>query len=216
LTKITRLNMLRASYRGKILSTKKDADMASQAHQVTQLLIDWNNGDKAAVDKLMPVIYVELRALAARYLSKERVGHTLQPTALVHEAYLQLVETSRVNWQNRAHFFGAASRLMRHILVDHARSHQAAKRGAGLKVSISDEMAATQPRELDLVALDDALNLLAELDPQQSRIVELKFFGGLSIEEIAEALSISPATVKRHWASAKAWLNRQLTKDSRQ
>jgi RNA polymerase sigma factor (TIGR02999 family) len=184
--------------------------MQSPSDEVTQLLIDWNHGDKAAIDKLMPIIYAELRALAARYLSRERIGHTLQPTALVHEAYLQLVETSRVNWQNRAHFFGAASRAMRRILVDYARSHQAAKRGGGLKVSISEEMAAAQPREIDLVALDDALNLLAELDPQQSRIVELKFFGGLSIEEIAEALSISPATVKRHWASAKAWLNRQL------
>lgn len=190
--------------------------MQPHSNEVTQLLIDWNNGDTAAVDKLMPIIYTELRTLAARYLSKERINHTLQPTALVHEAYLQLVETSRVNWQNRAHFFGAAARLMRRILVDHARSHQAAKRGGGLKVSISDEMAIAQPKEIDLVALDDALNLLAALDPQQSRVVELRFFGGLSIEETAEALAISPATVKRHWASAKAWLNHQLTTDSRQ
>jgi RNA polymerase sigma factor (TIGR02999 family) len=186
--------------------------MQSQSNDVTQLLIDWNHGDADAVGKLMPIIYAELHKLAAHYLSKERVNHTLQPTALVHETYLQLIEASRVNWQNRAHFFGAAARSMRHILVDHARSHQAAKRGGGYKVSINDNMAIAQPKEIDLIALDDALNLLSELDPQQSRVVELKFFGGLSIEEIAEALSISPATVKRHWASAKAWLNREISK----
>jgi RNA polymerase sigma factor (TIGR02999 family) len=186
--------------------------MQSQSKDVTQLLIDWNHGDAEAVGKLMPIIYAELHKIAAHYLSKERVNHTLQPTALVHETYLQLIEASRVNWQNRAHFFGAAARSMRHILVDHARSHQAAKRGGGYKVSISDDMAIAQPKEIDLIALDDALNLLAELDPQQSRVVELKFFGGLSIDEIAEALSISPATVKRHWASAKAWLNREINK----
>jgi RNA polymerase sigma factor (TIGR02999 family) len=186
--------------------------MQSQSKDVTQLLIDWNHGDTEAVGKLMPIIYAELHKIAAHYLSKERVNHTLQPTALVHETYLQLIEASRVNWQNRAHFFGAAARSMRHILVDHARSHQAAKRGGGYKVSISDDMAIAQPKEIDLIALDDALNLLTELDPQQSRVVELKFFGGLSIDEIAEALSISPATVKRHWASAKAWLNREINK----
>jgi RNA polymerase sigma factor (TIGR02999 family) len=185
--------------------------MQPHSDDVTQLLIDWNHGDTEAVGKLMPIIYAELRKLAAHYLSKERVNHTLQPTALVHEVYLQLIETSRVNWQNRAHFFGAAARSMRHILVDHARSHQAAKRGGGYRVSIGEEMVIAQPREIDLVALDDALNRLAELDMQQSRIVELKFFGGLSIDEIAEALAISPATVKRQWASAKAWLHREIS-----
>lgn len=186
--------------------------MQSQSNDVTQLLIDWNNGDAEAVEKLLPVIYAELRKLAAHYLSKERSNHTLQPTALIHEAYLQLIEISRVNWQNRAHFFGVAARSMRHILVDHARSHQAAKRGGGYKVSISDGMAIAQPKDIDLILLDHALSQLNELDPQQSRVVELKFFGGLSIEEIAEALSISPATVKRHWASAKAWLNREINR----
>lgn len=183
--------------------------MQPQAKEVTQLLLDWNNGDSAAVDKLMPLIYAELRQLAAGYLKRERRDHTLQPTALVHEAYLKLIEGRRVNWQNRAHFFGAAARLMRHILVDHARGRQAAKRG-GYKVSLNEGLAAAEPVDFDLLALDDALEQLAALDPQQSRVVELRYFGGLSIDETAEVLAVSPATVKRLWTSARAWLHRQL------
>ncbi len=181
------------------------------AKDVTRLLLDWSNGDKAALDELMPAVYDELRHLAAHYLSRERSNHTLQPTALVHEAYLQLVDESRVNWQNRAHFFAAAARMMRHILVDHARAHNAAKRGGGnLKVTLSEAVAAFATPDLDLLALDDALNELGELDPQQSRVVELRYFGGLSIEDTAAVLKISPATVKRDWTTAKAWLRRCL------
>jgi RNA polymerase sigma factor (TIGR02999 family) len=180
---------------------------------VTRLLLAWNSGDKAARDSLMTAVYEELRRLAALYLSRERPGHTLQPTALVHEAYLQLVGEGRVDWQGRAYFFGAAGRLMRRILVDHARARNAAKRGGGrLMVTFSEALAAAAPRDLDLVALDSALEELARLDPLQSRIVELRFFGGLSVEETAEVLSVSPATVKRHWTTAKAWLRHQLKK----
>lgn len=178
---------------------------------VTQLLLDWSNGEQAAFDKLMPLIYDELRRLAARHLSRERSDHTLQPTALVHEAYLQLVDESHVNWQSRAHFFGAAARLMRRILVDHARERDAAKRGGGeLKVTLTEALAAPSMPDVDLIALDRALNELAVLDEQQSQIVELRFFGGLSIEETAEVLAISPATVKRHWITAKTWLRHQI------
>lgn len=184
--------------------------MQPHAKEVTQLLLDWNNGDSAAVDKLMPIIYAELRQLAACYLKRERSDHTLQPTALVHEAYLKLIEHNRVNWQNRAHFFGAAARLMRRILVDHARSRKAAKRGGGYKVSLTEEIAVSKPADFDLLALDDALEQLAALDGQQSRVVELRYFGGLSIEDTAEALMISPATVKRLWTTARAWLHHQL------
>ena len=185
--------------------------MLPMPKDVTQLLLEWSNGNKAALDQLMPVVYDELRHLAARYLSMERSNHTLQPTALVHEAYLQLVDESRVAWQGRAHFFGAAAQLMRRILVDHARERNAVKRGGGaLKVTLNEALAVPELPDLDLVALDRALNDLAALDPQQSKIVELRFFGGLSIEETAEVLAISPATVKRHWITAKAWLRRAL------
>ncbi|HJQ68468.1 MAG TPA: sigma-70 family RNA polymerase sigma factor [Blastocatellia bacterium] len=183
--------------------------------EITQLLMDWRNGDKAAADQLMPLVYDELRRLASNFFRRERVNHTLQPTALVHEAYLHLVDQSVVSWQNRAHFFGAAARLMRQILIDHARTHNAAKRGGGeIKVSLKEELVAAAPREVDLIALDAALDELAELDEQQSRIVEMRFFGGLSIEETAEVLAISPATVKREWSTAKAWLYREMKKGS--
>ncbi len=178
---------------------------------ITQLLVNWRNGDKAAMEQLMPIVYDELRRLASSLFRRERVNHTLQPTALVNEAFLHLVGQSEVSWQNRAHFFSAAAQLMRHILVDHARAHNAAKRGGGeLRVSLKEEMAATEQREVDLIALDAALDELASLDPQQSRIVEMRFFGGLSVEETAEVLAVSPATVKREWSTAKAWLYRQM------
>lgn len=181
--------------------------------EITQLLIDWRNGDKAAVDQLMPLVYDELRRLASNFFRRERVNHTLQPTALVHEAYLHLLGQSVVSWQNRAHFFGAAAQLMRRILIDHARGHNAAKRGGGeIRVSLKEELAATGQREVDLIALDAALDELAALDEQQSRIVEMRFFGGLSIEETAEVLALSPATVKREWSTAKAWLYREMKK----
>jgi RNA polymerase sigma factor (TIGR02999 family) len=179
---------------------------------VTQLLECWSNGDREALEKLMPLVYDELHRLARRYLSRERSDHTLQSTALVHEAYLRMVDQKNVRWQNRAHFFGVAAQSIRHILVDHARSHLAAKRGAGAaKLSLDEAIGLPEKKEVDLLALDQALEGLAALDPQQGRIVELRFFGGLSIEETAEVLHISPATVKRDWVMAKAWLYQNLT-----
>jgi len=179
---------------------------------VTKLLVNWTNGDKKALEALMPLVYGELHRLAKRYLRRERSDHTLQSTALVHEAYLRMVDQKGVQWQNRAHFFAVAAQMIRRILVDHARTHKAEKRGGGMpKLALDEAIGVPQRRDLNLVALDDAINALAELDPQQGRIVELRFFGGLSIEETAEVLSISPATVKRDWAVAKAWLYRDLS-----
>jgi len=190
-------------------------DTPSSKGEITELLRNWRGGDKAAMDKLLPIVYDELRRLAASFFRRERLNHTLQATALVHEAYMRLVDQSRVGWENRAHFFGSAARLMRQILVDHARSHNAAKRGGGeIKVSLAEDMALAGPRELDLIALDVALDELAALDEQQSRIVEMRFFGGLSIEETAEVLGVAPATVKRDWNTAKAWLYRRMQKES--
>jgi RNA polymerase sigma factor (TIGR02999 family) len=178
---------------------------------VTQLLENWSNGDREALERLMPLVYGELHRLAQRYLRRERSDHTLQSTALVHEAYLKMVDQKNVRWQNRAHFFGVAAQSIRHILVDHARSHLAAKRGAGAaKLSLDEAIGVPEKKEVDLLALDQALEGLAALDPQQGRIVELRFFGGLSIEETAEVLHISSATVKRDWVMAKAWLYQSL------
>jgi len=179
---------------------------------ITQLLIDWSKGDQAALEKLMPLVYDELRRLASNYLRRERASHTLQPTALVNEAYLKLVDQRHAKWQNRAQFFGISAQLMRRILVDHARQHQAAKRGGSKQQRLSitsAERVAKQP-EIDLLALNEALDELTIMDPQQAQIVELKFFGGLSIEETAEVLGISHATVERDWKMARAWLRRQL------
>jgi RNA polymerase sigma factor (TIGR02999 family) len=159
----------------------------------------------------MPLVYNELHRLAARYLRRERQGHTLQATALINEVYLRIIDQRQVNWQNRAQFFGVAAQMMRRILVDHARAHLYAKRGGGAqKLSFDDALAVPAERDLDLLALDDALASLSEMDPQQARIVELRFFGGLTIEETAEVLDISPATVKRDWNWAKAWLYREI------
>ena len=183
----------------------------TSTHEVTQLLIDWSNGDKAALDKLMPLIHDELRRLAHQYMSRERGDHTLQTTALVNEAYLRLVNRKDAQWQNRTHFFAIAATLMRNILVDHARSHAYAKRGGGAhKTELDEAMVASQQRAAEVIALDDVLKRLAELDPQQSRVVELRFFGGLTIEETAEVLELSPATIKREWSTAKAWLYHEL------
>jgi len=180
---------------------------------VTHLLIQWSKGDSAALDALVPLVYDELRGLAQLYLSREKPGHTLSSTALVHEAYLRLVKQKDVTWQNRAHFFAVAARMMRRILVDHARKHGYAKRGGGaMTLSLDETIAPAAPeRELDLVALDDALEALAKLDERQSRMVELRFFGGLSIEETSEVLGVSAPTVKREWASARAWLFREIS-----
>lgn len=181
--------------------------MTAPPNDITQLLVDWGKGNKLALDGLMPMVYDELHRIASRYLRRERQGHTLQTTALINEAYLRIVDQNRVNWQSRAHFFGVAAQMMRRILVDHARSHLYAKRGGGAqKLTLDEAIATPQERDLDLVALDDALTTLAQIDPQQSRIIELRFFGGLTIEETAEVLGISPATVKRDWNMAKAWL----------
>ena len=182
-------------------------------HEVTQLLVEWSNGDKAALDRLMPLVHAELRRLAHRYMSRERPGHTLQTTALVNEAYVRLVNREDVHWQNRAHFFAIAAELMRTILVDHARSHAYAKRGGGAqKIELDEAMIVSQERAAEVVAIDDVLKELAKFDPQQSRIVELRFFGGLTIEETAEVLGLSPATIKREWSTAKAWLYHELAK----
>ena len=179
---------------------------------MTQLLVDWGNGDNRALEKLTPLVYQELKRLAARYLRRERSDHTLQSTALVHEAWLRLIDQRQVHWQNRAQFFGVAAEMIRRILIDHARGRQAAKRGDGaIKLTLDEALFTPDRRDLDLVALDDALKDLARLDPQQSRLVELRYFAGLSIEESAEVLGVSAATVKREWAAAKAWLYRELS-----
>ena len=179
--------------------------------QATQLLIDWSNGNREAAAGLMPLVYDELRRLARGYLQHERGDHTLQATGLVHEAYLRLVDQKTTTWKNRAHFFGVAAQVMRRILVDHARRHRSAKRGGDrTKVEFDERLMPAASRGLDVIALDDALQDLAKLNPQHSQVVELRFFGGMSLEEVAEVLDISPRTVQREWRMARAWLRRQL------
>lgn len=181
---------------------------------VTRLLQEWRNGSQEALDRLIPLVYAELRTLAARYLSRERQDHTLQTTALVHEAYVKLVDQHSVDWQNRAHFFGIAANLMRRILVDDARHRTRHKRGAGAQPEVLDDLPVAAPEAaldtVDTIALDRALQELEKLDPGQARIVELRFFGGLTLEETATVLEVSPSTVKREWAIAKGWLYRAL------
>ena len=180
--------------------------------QVTQLLRKWSGGDEQALEALMPLVYGELKRLAASYLKWERPDHTLQSAALVNEAYLRLIGQNEVVWQSKAHFFGIAAQMMRRILVDHARAHKASKRGAGAEtLELNEAVAQAEKQSINLLGLDEALETLEKMDPQQSRIVELRFFGGLSIEETAEVLKISPATVKRDWAAARAWLYREVT-----
>ena len=180
--------------------------------EVTRLLLAWNSGDQAALEKLMPLVYAELRELARRHFRKERPGHTLQPTAVVHEAYFRLVDQTRVTWKNRGHFLAIASQAMRRILIDHARGRDAEKRGGEVeKVTLDFAIASPEPsREVDLLALDQALDRLKALDGDQAQIVELRFFGGLTIEETAEVMSVSPSSVKRDFRSARAWLFREL------
>jgi RNA polymerase sigma factor (TIGR02999 family) len=182
---------------------------------ITQILQDLSAGDRRAADRLFPFVYDELRRLAAAYFSRERRDHTLQPTALVHEAYLRLIDQKSVEWQNRAHFFGVAANMMRRILVDHARAKATEKHGGSrTRITLDKSVSFQQKNDVDLVAIDEALTILAELDETQSQIVELRFFGGLTIEETAEVLKISPATVKREWAMAKAWLYDRLKSES--
>jgi RNA polymerase sigma factor (TIGR02999 family) len=179
---------------------------------VTALLQSWNGGDPRALEELMPVVYSELHRLARAHLRGERVDHTLQATALVNEAYVRLVGQTRVRWQNRAHFFGTAAQLMRRILVDHAREHRSAKRGGGAtRVELDEALGAAEERDIDLLALDAALERLELLDARQSRLVVLRFFGGLTIDEAAEVLGVSPATAKREWTTARIWLRRELS-----
>lgn len=186
--------------------------MTKPSHKdVTHLLNDWGKGNQEALKTLMPLVYDELHRLARRYLRHERPGHTLQTTALVHEAYLKLVDQTNTSWQNRAQFFAAAAQVMRHILVDYARSRKAFKRGGDYsRLSLDESVISFEEKDPDLLTLNEALNRLAAIDPQQSRVVELRAFGGLTVEETAEVLGISPRTVKREWSMAKAWLHKQL------
>jgi RNA polymerase sigma factor (TIGR02999 family) len=178
---------------------------------ITELLIAWSEGRRDALDEMLPLVYGELRQLASRYLRREPDAHTLQPTALVHEAFVRLVDQRRVRWKNRAHFYGVAAQVMRRILVDHARARKAGKRGKGWdRVPLVEDAAASPGADVDVLALDDALTRLGAFDPQQARIVELRYFGGLTIDETALAIGISPATVVREWTIAKAWLRNEL------
>ena len=179
---------------------------------VTRLLVEWQNGNQDALDSLIPLVYRELRAIAGRYLSRESPSHTLQSTALVHEAYVRLIGQQRMRWQNRAQFFGIAAQMMRRILVDHARHQSRDKRGGpATKLSLDEAMATAEPHsDVDLLALDEALTSLALIDPRGARIIELRFFSGLTLEETAEVLSISAGTVKRDWSAARAWLYREM------
>jgi RNA polymerase sigma factor (TIGR02999 family) len=187
------------------------------SHDVTQLLEDWRNGDREALERLTPLVYAELRRIARRYLRGERANHTLQGTALVHEAFIRLVNQNNVEWQNRAHFFGIAARLMRQILVDHARRHAALRRGGGMAdLSLAESAIFSTERAASLVALDDAMQALAKFDPRKSRIVELRYFAGLKIEEIGEVENIAVATVRRQLRTAEAWLHKEVMRDEKQ
>lgn len=185
---------------------------AARPQEITELLLAWSEGEQEALQRLMPLVYGELHRLAHHYMGGERACHTLQSTALVNEAYLRLVESSRVRWQNRAHFFAISAQLMRRILVDFARSRQYAKRGGNAPVLSLDEVPIVGEECADLAALDDAMSALAAIDPRKSQVVELRFFGGLSVEETAEVLKVSPETVMRDWRLAKVWLRRELSR----
>jgi RNA polymerase sigma factor (TIGR02999 family) len=190
---------------------REEVMQVSSPNEVTQLLVAWSEGDQSALERLVPLVYEELHRLARRYMRRERAGHTLQTTALVNEAYLRLVDLKTVRWQNRAHFFAVSAQVMRRILVDFARSRRYQKRGGGaLQVSFERALNIGDQRDTDLVALDDALGALAEIDPRKSKVVELRFFGGLSVEDTAHVLKVSPDTVMRDWKMAKVWLLREL------
>lgn len=183
--------------------------------EVSLLLQGWRSGDRKALDQLLPLVYRELRRLARAQLHRERRDHTLQSAALVHEAYLRLIGLNPPQWESRTHFFAIAAQLMRQILIDYARRHTAAKRGGGApRLSLEDATSLSRQKEVDVLALDDALNALAKIDPRQSRVVELRFFAGLSLQEISEAMEIAPATVERDWTAARAWLHREISRKS--
>jgi RNA polymerase sigma factor (TIGR02999 family) len=193
--------------------------MSDRSHRstgdVTRLLKDWSRGDQSAFEELVPLVYDELHRLARRSMRRERADHTLQTTALVNEAYLNLAGKGSVSWEGRAHFLAVASQVMRRLLVSHARRRGAGKRGgAGLRLALEDDMASVEQKGVDLVALDDALSRLQEVEPEYARLVELRFFGGLTLEEAGEVLQVSPATAKRRWVAAKAWLYRELTRSA--
>jgi RNA polymerase sigma-70 factor (ECF subfamily) len=181
--------------------------------EVSQLLIAWGNGDQSALDRLIPLVYQELHRIAARHMRQENPGHTLQTTGLVNEAYLKLVDQKNMQWQNRAQFFGVAAQLMRRILVDHARKHSRIKRGQGIpKLSLDETAIMSRDKASEFIALDEALNTLSEIDPNKSRIVELRFFAGLNFEEVAEVQKVSSRTIRREWRKAKAWLHQEMQK----
>jgi RNA polymerase sigma factor (TIGR02999 family) len=187
--------------------------LESTSHEVTQLLQSWSHGNRQAMADLLPLVYDELRRLAASYMRFESPGHTLQATALVHEAYMKLIQQREVNWKSRAHFFGISAQMIRRILVDHIRATRAQKRGSGfVALSLDEALGVSEKKSWEIIALDDALKTLAHMDPQQAKIVELRFFAGLSIEETATVVGVSPATVKRDWVTAKAWLFRELSR----
>ena len=186
--------------------------MTPESHEITQLLLAWSKGDREALDRLFPLVYAELRRLAKSYMRKERAGHTLQTTALIHEAYLRLIDAGQVEWQNRTHFFGVAARAMRQILVEMARERGCQKRGGGARqISLDEAMTIGAGLDEDLVALDEALDALAQFDARKAQIVEMRFFGGLTEEEIAAALGVSTETVRRDWRLARSWLRRKLS-----
>ncbi len=188
--------------------------MAVIQQQITHLLLKWSKGDSAALEQLIPMVYPELRRMARRFMGRENSQHTLQTSALINEAYLRLVDQQAVEWQDRAHFFAVSAQVMRHILIDHARRYRSGKRGAGVThVALDDGAVIIQERAAEFVALDGALNRLAEVDPRKSRIVELRFFGGLTVEETAEVMKLSPITIKREWRAARAWLFREISGD---
>jgi RNA polymerase sigma factor (TIGR02999 family) len=196
---------------GCVLAEPYDSTSASDSADVTRLLVEWSSGSREALDRLMPLVYDDLWSLAAKYLRRERSNHTLQPTALIHEAFFKLIGQRRVQWESRGHFFGIAARVMRRILVDHARSRGAAKRPpSASRVSVDEIEVASEARDVEVLALDRALAGLAAIDPRQERIVELRFFAGLTIDETAAALGTSADTVRREWSIARAWLYRAL------
>jgi RNA polymerase sigma factor (TIGR02999 family) len=207
-----RSNRIICAAAGEVPSTTRLEMVTASPHQVTQLLQAWSEGDQAALDQLMPLVYQELHRLAHRYLGREQRGHTLQTTALVNEAYLRLIEAQQVRWQDRAHFFAISAQLMRRILVDFARARGYRKRGGGAQqVSLDEGLVISPARGADFLALDEALKSLAAIDERKSRVIELRYFGGLSVEETAEVLKVSPETVKRDWRLARTWLLRELS-----
>jgi RNA polymerase sigma factor (TIGR02999 family) len=190
--------------------------LATVTQEITTLLLSWSNGDQAALDQLIPLVYPELRRLARNYMNREKEGHTLQTSALINEAYLRLVDQQHLGWQNRAHFFAVSAQIMRRILIDHARTYRYQKRGGGaVRVSLDDVAAVNDPAS-DFMALDEALTRLAEIDTRKSQIVELRFFGGLTVEETAEVIKLAPITVMREWRAARAWLHRELVTNTNQ